>query len=146
MLESRKAKSYNENKPETIIGPGTKVTGELYSKGTVHIQGEVSGQIRTEDSIVVQQSGKVQADIIGGQVVINGEVHGNVFAHDLLRIEATGRVVGDITAPRISIAEGVLFEGKCTMKPPGQMKIPLPQKPAAAKAQDAPQTSKGTKG
>ena len=39
--------------------------------------------------------------------------------------------LGDITAPRIAIAEGVLFEGKCQMKPPGQMKPPTGEAPAA---------------
>ncbi|MCH7910686.1 MAG: polymer-forming cytoskeletal protein, partial [Candidatus Hydrogenedentes bacterium] len=32
------------------------------------------------------------------------------------------KIIGDITAPRISIAEGVIFEGKCAMKPPGEEK------------------------
>jgi cytoskeletal protein CcmA (bactofilin family) len=118
MLDSKKSKSYNENKVVTIIGPGTLVSGEIASRGTIRIEGQVSGQIRSEDSIVVQESGKIKADLIAGQIIISGEVRGNIFAQDRLEITATGKVIGDITAPRISIAEGVLFEGKCTMKPP----------------------------
>src|SRR5690242_9685442 len=117
MLDPRKAsKTYNENKPVSIIGPGTTISGEISSKGTVRIEGTVTGRINSEDSIVVQESGRVKADLIGGQVIISGEVLGNVFAHDRLEITTSGKVVGDIMAPRISIAEGVLFEGKCTMK------------------------------
>jgi len=140
MLDSRKNKSYNENKVVSIIGPGTTVNGEINSQGTIRIEGMVAGRVQSEDSIVVQESGKVRAELIAGQVVISGEVQGNVFAHDRLEITATGRVVGDITAPRISIAEGVLFEGKCTMKPPGQIKPPAGgPRPENAPAAPGPQ-------
>lgn len=124
MLDSRKGKGYNENKVVSIIGQGTKIKGEITSQGTIRIEGAVEGQVNSGDTIVVQETGQVKADLIGGQVVISGEVHGNVFAHERLEITAQGKVVGDITSPRISIAEGVLFEGKCTMKAPGQMKAP----------------------
>lgn len=125
MLDSRK-KSYNENKVVSIVGPGTTVTGEIKSEGTIRIEGNVAGRVESDDSIVVQETGRVKADLIAGQVIISGEVHGNVYAHDRLEITANGKVVGDITAPRVSIAEGVMFEGKCQMKPPGQIKPPPP--------------------
>ncbi|MBP8130896.1 MAG: polymer-forming cytoskeletal protein [Candidatus Hydrogenedentes bacterium] len=133
MLESRK-KSYNENKVVSIIGPGTTVVGEIKTDGTIRIEGNVAGRVESEDSVVVQETGRVKADLIAGQVIISGEVHGNVYAHDRLEITASGKVVGDITAPRVSIAEGVMFEGKCQMKPPGQIKPP----PAASQAAAAP--------
>jgi cytoskeletal protein CcmA (bactofilin family) len=124
MLEARKAapKTLNENKVVTIIGPGTRVKGEINSQGTIRIEGIVEGQVQSSDTIVVQENGKVKADVIGGQVVISGEVHGNVFAHERLEITEQAKVYGDITSPRISIAEGVVFEGKCTMKAPSQVK------------------------
>jgi len=123
MLDARKSKPVTtDNKVVTIIGPGTRVKGELNSQGTIRIEGIVEGQVQSSDTIVVQENGKVKADLIGGQVVISGEVHGNVFAHERLEITEQAKVYGDITSPRISIAEGVVFEGKCTMKSPGQVK------------------------
>lgn len=118
MLEARKAKGYNENKVVTIIGTGTKIKGELSSQGTIRVEGVVEGQIQSSDTIVIQESGKVKADLLAGQVVISGEVHGNVYAQERLEITEQAKVFGDITSPRISIAEGVVFEGKCTMKAP----------------------------
>jgi cytoskeletal protein CcmA (bactofilin family) len=122
----------------SIIGPGTTVTGEITSQGTIRIEGMVAGRVQSEDSIVVHEAGKVRAELIAGQVVISGEVQGNVFAHERLEITGTGRVVGDITSPRISIAEGVLFEGKCTMKPPGQIKPPAGAQPGPRPAGGPP--------
>lgn len=122
MLEKKKA--YNENKIVTIIGPGTALTGEIKSKGTIRIEGTVTGRVLCDDTIVVHETGKVMADLIAGQVIISGHVEGNIFAHDRLEVTNKAKIVGDIVAPRVSIAEGVIFEGKCTMKPPGEAKPP----------------------
>jgi cytoskeletal protein CcmA (bactofilin family) len=122
MLE--KKKNFDENNVVTIIGPGTTITGEIESKGTVRVEGTVNGRIDCEDTIVIHESGHVKADLIGGQVIISGTVEGNTFAHDRLEVTNQGKIVGNITAPRISIAEGVIFEGQCTMKPVGQLKPP----------------------
>lgn len=115
-----KKKQFNETKVATIIGPGTKVSGEIYSEGTIRIEGEVSGRVECEDTIVVHESGFVQADLIAGQIIVSGTVEGNISAHSRLEVTDRAKVIGDITAPRISIAEGVIFEGKCAMKPPGE--------------------------
>lgn len=120
-----KKKQYNENKVATIVGPGTAVSGEINSEGTVRIEGEVSGRVKCDDTIVVHETGRVKADLIAGQVIVSGEVEGNIFAYDRLEVTDHAKVVGDITSPRISLAEGVLFEGKCTMKPPGESKPPI---------------------
>jgi cytoskeletal protein CcmA (bactofilin family) len=132
MLDSGKKRTYGDAKVVTIVGQGTTVVGELKSKGTVRIEGVFSGRLHSDDTVVVQETGRVKADIVAGQIVISGEVEGNVFAHDRLEITANGKLVGDIVAPRVSIAEGVMFEGKCTMKPPGQ--AAGGSKPAAAPA------------
>lgn len=130
MLDSRK-KGFNE-KTITIIGQGTSVGGELKSKGSIRIEGVVSGRVHSDDTISIQDTGRVKADMIAAQIEISGEVEGNVFAHDILKIYDKGKLIGDITAPKISIAEGVIFEGKCTMKSPGQIKaLNAPDDPLA---------------
>lgn len=118
MLDPKK-KPYSETKVVTIIGPGTMISGEIRSKGTVRIEGAVAGKIHSDDTIVIQESGRAKADLIAGQVIVGGEVEGNVFAHDRIEITSKGKLIGDITAPRVSIADGVIFEGKCAMKPVG---------------------------
>ena len=138
MLE--KKRQYNENKVATIIGPGTSITGEVKSQGTVRIEGQVSGNVKCGDTIVVHETGTVKAGLVAEQVIVSGEVQGNITAHDRLEVTGTGKILGDITAPRIAIAEGVMFEGKCTMKPAGTERLALPnqkQAPQQAKAASA---------
>lgn len=131
MLESKR-KNYSETNVVTIIGPGTTVRGDIVCKGTVRVEGQVSGRVSSEDTIVVLEMGRVKADLTAGQVVIGGEVEGNVVAHERLEISAKGKLIGDIVAPRISMAEGVLFEGICTMDGPAEkpaQPAPVPNPP-----------------
>jgi len=134
VLETKR-KTYSETNVVTIIGPGTAVNGDIACKGTVRIEGQVSGRISSDDTIVVLEMGKVKADLSAGQVIISGQVEGNINARERLEISPKGKLIGDITAPRVSIAEGVLFEGLCTMDPPApkppQPTTPIPIKPAA---------------
>ncbi len=119
MLEARQKRSVGDARVVTIIGQGTTIIGDIKSKGAVRIEGVVSGKVHSDESITVHETGRVKADLIAGTVSISGEVEGNVVASERLDIVSPGKLVGDITAPRVAIAEGVLFEGKCVMKPVG---------------------------
>lgn len=119
MLEARQKRSVGDARVVTIIGQGTTIIGDIKSKGSVRIEGVVSGKVYSDESITVHETGRVKADLISGTIAISGEVEGNVTASERLDIVAPGKLVGDITAPRVAIAEGVLFEGKCVMKPVG---------------------------
>lgn len=137
MLESRKPRVYNENKVVTILGPGTKLVGELSCRGTIRVEGTVEGSVYSDDSVVLLESGTIQGDVYAGQVIIGGQVRGDVKAVDRVEITAHGKVLGNITAPRICIHEGVVFEGLCSMKPglSPRDEEPLPQREVTAAAE-----------
>jgi cytoskeletal protein CcmA (bactofilin family) len=125
MLDIRK-KGPDEMNVSSVIGPGTVVNGNIDSQSSIRVEGEVIGKISSKETVIIQENGKVKAEIRAAQVVVSGEVQGNIFAMERLEITASGKVIGDITAPRVSIAEGVVFEGKCTMKPPSAPENPNP--------------------
>ncbi|MFC1735394.1 polymer-forming cytoskeletal protein [Candidatus Hydrogenedentota bacterium] len=100
---------------ETIIGAETKFSGEIDSKGAVRIDGVFEGKIKTTGTISVGKTGVVKADIEGNQVLISGEVHGNIIAKDKIELLSDGSLFGDIKTGKLSIAEGVVFEGNCVM-------------------------------
>ena len=117
MADFRKNRAYNENKVVTILGPSTTLRGDLQCRGTIRVEGAVIGDVTSGDSVVLLENSRIQGNVTAGQVIVGGEIVGNVSAVERIEIMAKGRVVGDMTAPRISIHEGVLFEGRCTMKP-----------------------------
>ena len=124
MLDSGRKRAQGDKKVVTIIGAGTSIDGDIKSKGAIRVEGCVSGRLQSDDTVVVQNTGRVRAEILAGQVIVSGEVQGNVFAHERIEVSDKARLIGNITSPRVSIAEGVVFEGTCSMKPPGQVKLP----------------------
>lgn len=99
----------------THVGKKTVFQGMIASREDLTIEGSVKGEVACEGTIVVEQDGTVDADIVAEAAFIKGQVDGNIRAHKRVEIASTGKVKGDIESSSLSIAEGVLFEGKCHM-------------------------------
>lgn len=97
----------------SIIGEGTRFTGELVLDGLLRIDGDFSGSIETTGKVLVGKSGRAECNIIAGTVVVGGVVRGNIFSSGKVVILSTGMVIGNIQAPRLVIEEGVLLHGNC---------------------------------
>jgi cytoskeletal protein CcmA (bactofilin family) len=75
----------------------------------------IDGEISLKESLFVEGSGVVEADIETQTVEIAGRVTGNIVASDKVELKTECRVVGDIRAPRILIADGASFKGNVDM-------------------------------
>lgn len=115
---SGETSTIDANKIDTIVGPNSVIKGELHSKGTLRIDGTVEGNVTSDSTIILGEKGVANATLTAKQVIIGGTVNGNVVAQDRLEILSTGRMYGDVeTGPsRFIVAEGVIFEGRCTMR------------------------------
>ena len=90
----------------TVIGSTIVIDGEISGDEDLVIQGTVKGKISLKESLIVANSGVVEADIETQNVEIAGQVTGNIAATDRVELKSDCRVVGDIKAPRILIADG----------------------------------------
>ncbi len=107
----------SSDKVDTVIGANSMIKGDLHSRGTLRVDGTVEGNIRADASVIVGEKGVVKASIMASQVIIGGTVHGNVHGRERVEVLSTGRLYGDVTtaASKFVVAEGVVFEGRCTM-------------------------------
>jgi len=96
-----------------FIDEGSEIEGKYTFQGTVMLNGKFSGEINSNDSLIIGEKGVVNATVRAGVVLINGEVIGNVFATERVELRGTARVYGDVEAPVIVVEEGVRFEGRC---------------------------------
>ena len=99
-----------------FLGEGTSFKGNLTFEGTV-----------TKDILVVGKEAQIKADIHAGTLVVGGTIRGNVTAVNRVDLQSTARLFGNISTPSLVIAEGVVFEGACTMgadKEKGESKKP----------------------
>jgi cytoskeletal protein CcmA (bactofilin family) len=70
----------------------------------------------TRDTLVVGESGQVQADIAAGTVIIGGLVEGTIVASQLVQLNATARVKGNLETPMLSVEKGAQFNGALKME------------------------------
>jgi cytoskeletal protein CcmA (bactofilin family) len=105
-----------------FLGEGAEFKGILTFEGTVRIDGKLDGEVISRDTLVIGESAEVKAEISVGTLVVSGTVRGNVTASNRIEAHRPARIHGNLKTPALSIEEGVLFEGSCTMseKEPGR--------------------------
>jgi cytoskeletal protein CcmA (bactofilin family) len=109
-----------EQRAETPLPSATSVllTGcELLFKGTLHVDGYFAGSLRSDHgTLVLEEGGEINTDIIVGVARINGTVVGNIKAREGIELGSTARVIGDLHTPALTVEPGALFEGKCYLR------------------------------
>lgn len=98
-----------------IIGKGIMIRGNLTGGGDLTIEGRVEGNITLKDHLLIENTGKVTADIKAGTLTINGEANGNIDVAERVSMNATSKVTGDVKAPRVVIEDGARFNGSVEM-------------------------------
>lgn len=99
----------------TILGSGSVVEGKLAIQNSVRVEGRLVGEITSTGTVTVGPEGEVEGNVNAVKVIIGGKIKGGVRASDGVILEANGVLVGDVWTTRITIDEGAMFEGKCTM-------------------------------
>jgi cytoskeletal protein CcmA (bactofilin family) len=99
-----------------IFGNSTNFNGNLSFKEALCIQGKFKGTIEASGDLIVDKGAVVEADRISvASLEVHGTVVGAVHAVDKIDLFSGAEVRGDLTAARLRIADGVLFEGLCSM-------------------------------
>jgi cytoskeletal protein CcmA (bactofilin family) len=108
-MASSKKESFSLN---TIIGPGTSVSGDVESGGFTRVDGNVQGNVKARGRVIIGERARMKSNISGTSVTVGGVVFGNVLASERLVVLATGLVMGDIITRRIQAEEGCLIHGR----------------------------------
>ena len=100
-----------------VFGNTTNFNGKLSFSESLCIQGRFKGTIdASAGDLIVDKGAVVEADRISvASLVVWGTVVGAVNAGDKIDLFPGAEVKGDLTAARLRIADGVLFEGQCSM-------------------------------
>ena len=103
----------DEYKLTGFFDKNTDIKGDLSFKGSFRIDGKFSGTINSDSVLIIGDNGKVEAEIIIGNIIINGEVNGIIQAKEKVEIHASGRVLGKVITPKLSVEEGAYLEANC---------------------------------
>jgi cytoskeletal protein CcmA (bactofilin family) len=89
----------------------------------VRIDGRFRGEISSENTLIVGESGEIEAKIRSRTVAVSGSVLGDVSATTKVVVHKTGRIEGNIETESLVIEEGAVINGVIKMgKAAGKMK------------------------
>ncbi|MCL2374147.1 MAG: polymer-forming cytoskeletal protein [Treponema sp.] len=108
-MASSKHEDFSVN---TIIGPGTSVSGNIEAGGFTRVDGKVLGDVKAMGRVVIGERARMKSNVSGTSVTVGGVVFGNVLASERIIVLATGLVMGDIITRRIQADEGCLIHGR----------------------------------
>lgn len=135
----KKSDKVDANMIDTIIGESTFIQGTLTAKDTTRIDGRVKGEVKSEGTVIIGETGKVQGDIDAVNILVAGTVVGNLRVRERMEVTHTGRILGDILTKTLIVDEGASFKGNCTMEVNGIGEEP---EKAAAEPAAMPETAK----
>ncbi|MBI3581200.1 MAG: polymer-forming cytoskeletal protein [Nitrospinae bacterium] len=99
-----------------FLGEGTEFEGLLHFDGTVRVDGMFKGEVRSNDCLIIGETGFVEGEIMVGHLIVMGAFKGNVKAANKIEVLSTGRITGTISSPMLMVQEGGVLDGNIAMK------------------------------
>ena len=104
-----------ESPIRAYLGSDALFKGTLSFEGTVRIDGKFEGRVNTSDTLVVGETGDLEADIEAGTVICRGKMRGTIVASKKIEMHPSSKIVGDVQTPALSIELGAMLDGNCNM-------------------------------
>ena len=97
----------------TIIPEGAKIEGNLSISGSININGEVIGDIKSKGTLTIGRDAKVESNVETKDAVVFGNFKGTMHVSGQIEIKSTGRFIGDLIQknPLLIIEKGGLLKG-----------------------------------
>jgi len=87
------------------------VNGDIKGDVSGRIEGHIFGNVCVQGKVVIADSGIIEGDISGSDVVVQGLVKGNIIASNSLQVEPEGRVMGSVTSLSIFVDSQATIKG-----------------------------------
>ena len=100
---------------KAYLGSDALFKGTLSFEGTVRIDGKFEGVVRTKDTLVIGETGNMQADLEVGTLVCKGSLNGTVIASEKIEMHPASKITGNIQTPAVSIELGAVLDGHLNM-------------------------------
>ena len=115
---------------DTLIGPKTRINGDIEFIGGLHLDGYINGNVRGDSNqgtfLSVSEHGCVEGSVFAPNVILNGIVKGDIEASNRVELGAKAPVLGTVHYTIIESAVGAQINGKLIhranpvhLEPPG---------------------------
>ena len=100
---------------KAYMGQDTVFNGTLNFNGTVRVDGKFEGQVFTDDTLIIGETGQIIAEVTAGTIICMGRIEGTLMATKKVEIHANSRVIGSIKSPALYVELGGVLDGTCDM-------------------------------
>jgi cytoskeletal protein CcmA (bactofilin family) len=101
---------------DTLIGPKTRINGDVEFTGGLHLDGHINGNVAGDADaatfLSVSEQGCIEGSVIAPSVILNGIVKGDIEAADRIELGSKARVLGNVHYSIIETAVGAQINGK----------------------------------
>jgi len=101
---------------DTLIGPKTRIDGDVEFIGGLHLDGHINGNVRGDSNqgtfLSVSENGCIEGSVVAPNVNLKVIVKGDIDASDRVELGAKARVLGNVKYTVIETAVGAQINGK----------------------------------
>ena len=118
-----KKKGFKAARIDTLVGQGTRVTGDVVFSGGLHVDGTITGNVMAEEGatalLILSEFGKIEGEVTVPNMVLNGEIVGDVFSSTRVELAPKARIKGSVYYNLIEMAIGAEVNGGLIHQPKG---------------------------
>jgi cytoskeletal protein CcmA (bactofilin family) len=97
----------------TVIGRGSVSEGRFRVETGVRVDGILKGELISSGTLIVGESGVIEADVKVRDALVSGRIVGTLEAEDKVHLQAQAAFVGRIKTRTLIVEEGAIFKAEC---------------------------------
>ncbi len=106
----------SKSKNNAVISKECFIKGDISGEDDISIFGKVEGAITLKsNTVTIESSAKIDANIFAKAVNVNGIVIGNIEAIEKIVVSGSGNITGDMLAKKVILQDGSYFKGNVSM-------------------------------
>jgi cytoskeletal protein CcmA (bactofilin family) len=94
----------------STISEDLTITGDVESKGELHLNGRVQGDVRCV-ALVLGENAQLEGNVVADDVMVRGRLIGSVRALKVI-LQSTAHVEGNLVHKSLAVEHGTHFEGE----------------------------------
>lgn len=108
----------------TVIGRGSVSEGKFKIETGVRVDGVLRGELSSSGTLIVGESGVIEADVRVRDALVSGRIVGTLEAEDKVHLQSQAAFIGKVKTRLLIVEEGAVFKAECDAG--GEMQVSEP--------------------
>ncbi|MCZ6633809.1 MAG: polymer-forming cytoskeletal protein [bacterium] len=105
--------SSNGKAINTVIGRGSVSEGRFRIETGVRVDGVLKGELVSSGTLIVGESGVIEADVRVREALVSGRIVGDLIAEEKVHLQSQATFIGKIKTRMLIVEEGATFKAEC---------------------------------